>query len=268
MRPTAATLERLQLTPDATYLITGGTGALGQQIGRWMVERGARHLVLVARNALERGLPESLRTLEQAGTTLRILAADVSKREELARVLADIIASLPPLRGIVHAAGMIDDGVLMQQSLERFHRAMAPKVSGAWHLHSLTREVPLEFIVLFSSAASVIGSAGQGNYAAANADLDALASHRRGMGLPGLAIDWGPWAEGGMAAALDRRQQRRGARGIAQIAPEQGLRALELLVQRGVARAAVLPVLSTLPGEKVDSTVREMLETLQHNVGG
>ena len=130
---------------------------------------------------------------------MRVFAAqaDVSRGEEMAATLAEVRQALPPLRGVVHAAGVLDDGVLLQQTWERFARVLAPKASGSWVLHTLTREAPLDFFILFSSAVSFLGHSGQGNHAAANAFEDALAHARRARGLPGTSINWGAWGEVG-----------------------------------------------------------------------
>jgi acyl carrier protein len=172
-----------------------------------------------------------------------VLQADVSQHEDVARVLETMTASLPPLRGVIHAAGVLEDGVLLQQSWRRFDAVMAPKVVGAWNLHTLTREMALDFFVCFSSAASLLGSRGQGNYAAANAFLDALAYHRRHQGLPGLSINWGPWADVGMAAEMDHRAKRRmQEQGWEPISPEQGLRILGELLAQNLSQVGVLPL--------------------------
>ncbi|MDH3602014.1 MAG: beta-ketoacyl reductase, partial [Candidatus Tectomicrobia bacterium] len=144
-----------------------------------------------------------------------------------------------PLRGVVHAAGGLDDGVLQQQTWERFARVLAPKVWGAWHLHTLTRDMPLDFFVLFSSAASLLGAPGQGNYAAANAFLDALAHYRRAHGLLGVALNWGAWAEVGMAA---KRIAHLELHGMGAIAPEQGLCVLEQVCTSPWAQVGVVPI--------------------------
>ena len=157
--------------------------------------------------------------------------------------LTQIHESLPPLRGIVHAAGVLDDGPLVQQEWDRFAEVMAPKVQGAWELHAATEDLPLDFFVLFSSVASLLGSAGQGNYAAANAFLDGLAHYRRAQGLQALSINWGPWAEVGMAAALEERtRQRQTERGFHFIEPTQGTRALGEVLERSYPQLAVLPL--------------------------
>ena len=157
------------------------------------------------------------------------------------RVLSHIKESLPPLRGIVHSAAVLDDGALVQQSWARFSKVMAPKVDGAWFLHRLTEDLPLDFFVVYSSMASLLGSRGQGNYAAANAFLDALCRYRRALGLPATSIQWGPWSDIG-AAASRGLEERLAAQGISSISPEQGLRALEAIFAEGNAEIAILAV--------------------------
>src|SRR5262249_10681902 len=143
------------------------------------------------------------------------------RAEDVARVLHEVAGTLPPLRGVVHAAGVLDDGVLVQQTRERFARVLGPKAQGAWHLHRLTEDAPLDPFVLFSCASALLGSPGQANYVAANAFLDALAHHRRARGLPALSINWGPWSGGGMAAGTARRRGA-GSDGVRWITPERG----------------------------------------------
>jgi len=228
---------------DGTYLITGGLGGLGLQVARRMVERGARHLVLLGRSAPSGKTAETLRALEGAGARVKVVQADVACADAVERTLADVAASMPPLRGVVHAAGVVDDGVLLQQDWTRFARVMAPKIDGSHHLDTLTRGLPLDFFVLFSAGAGLLGAPGQGNYAAANAFLDALAHRRRAEGRPALSVNWGPWSEAGMAAALDERDRRRLAeQGVGSIEPEQGLDVLERLLLDRAPQVAVLPL--------------------------
>ncbi|KAB8330057.1 type I polyketide synthase [Scytonema tolypothrichoides VB-61278] len=223
--------KQVALRSDGTYLITGGLGALGLKVARLLVSLGARQLVLLGRNTEKDSVQSTLRQLEELGAKVIVQKADVSDEADMRNVLETIQATMPPLRGIVHAAGILDDGILQQQSWERFSRVMAPKVRGAWNLHTLTKGLPLDFFVVFSSAASLLGSPGQGNYAAANSFLDALANYRRLQGLPGLSINWGPWAEVGMAASLANRHQAANAMGLDSIAPELGLQVLKQLLQ-------------------------------------
>ncbi|MGB3311938.1 MAG: type I polyketide synthase [Nodosilinea sp.] len=186
---------------EATYLITGGTGALGQQLADWLVKQGARHLVLTSRRGSSPDLDQVLAPLRQAGATVWVEAVDVCDRIALSALLNRIQQQLPPLHGVCHAAGTLADGFVANQTTDQFHQVMAAKVQGSWNLHQLTEALPLDWFVLFSSITSVLGSPGQGNYGAANASLDALAQYRRQRGLPALSISWGPWQGAGMATA-------------------------------------------------------------------
>src|SRR5688572_6234882 len=154
------------LRDDATYLITGGLGGIGLHVAQWMVKEGARHLVLLGRGGPSEAARQTIAHLQAAGAQVQVVSADVCRADHLGAALDDVRRSMPALRGVLHAASILDDGVLMQQSWERFSRVMAPAVAGAWNLHTLTRNSPLDSFVLFSSAASILGSPGQGNYAA------------------------------------------------------------------------------------------------------
>jgi NADPH:quinone reductase-like Zn-dependent oxidoreductase/acyl carrier protein len=227
---------------DATYLITGGHGGLGLAVARWLVEKGARHLVLLSRGGATAAGKEVAAELAANGATVAAIQADVSNENDLARALSEIRNTMPPLCGVIHAAGVLDDHLLLNQDAESFRRVLAPKVLGAWNLHSLTMDLPLDFFVVFSSVASVLGSPGQANYAAANAFLDGLAHDRRSQGLPCLSINWGPWAEVGMAARAS------GARGPASrvmrpLPTSQALAALDRLFEKnGPAQAVTMSV--------------------------
>ena len=230
---------------ENTYLITGGLGGLGLTVARWMVARGARHLALMGRSEPSAAARATLAELERAGAQVAVVQADVAEHDQLLRGLAEIDRSMPPLSGIIHAAGIQDDGVLIHLSRERLRTVMAPKVTGAWNLHTLTADRKLDFFVLFSSAASLIGSPGQGNYAAANAFLDSLAHYRRANGMPALSINWGAWSQVGLAARMkgnDRFEQF----GMAGIPPEQGLDMLERLLGQGAAQVGVMSVQTRL----------------------
>ncbi|QLE49244.1 type I polyketide synthase [Nostoc sp. C057] len=233
--PVAA--KSLKFTPEGTYLIAGGLGALGLQIARWCVEQGARHLVLLGRSSPSESAQATIRELEQTGTQITVVQADIAQAEQLQPALTAL--QTPPLRGIIHAAGVLDDGMLLQQNWERFARVMAPKIQGAWNLHTLTLDQPLDFFVLFSSTACILGAPGQSNYAAANAFLDALAHYRQKQGLVATSINWGPWAEVGMAASFG---QRLAAEGIDLIPPNQALQLLRHFLQQRVCQVTVLPI--------------------------
>ena len=242
----APTIPHAQDTPhiraDSTYLVTGGFGGLGLKVARWLVNQGAQQLVLVSRTVPSESVRTVLRDLEQQGAQIIVKCGDVAQEDQLAAILADIAHELPPLRGVVHAAGVIDDGALVQQTWERFARVMAPKVAGAWNLHTLTKTLSLDFFILFASSSGLLGTPGQGNYAAANVFLDALAYYRRTQGLPACSIDWGPWADTGMTAADHTSTHRKSPVHLGQIAPAQGIAALEHILQRDNIQIGVLPI--------------------------
>lgn len=240
LRPLPAARKTAPAAPpvraDASYVVTGGLGGLGLAVARWLVDRGARHLVLAGRSAPSPAAREAIAELETAGAKVLAIQADVSKRLDVERLL-EKAAEAAPVRGIIHTAGVLEDGVLMQQDWPRFERALAPKVDGAWNLHELTLDMPLDFFVMFSSAAALLGSPGQAAYAAGNAFLDALAHHRRALGLPALSIDWGPWADVGMAASLKQRFE---AQGFEPFSAAQGVATLESLLRGAPAQVVAL----------------------------
>ncbi|MFF8772951.1 type I polyketide synthase [Kitasatospora sp. NPDC015120] len=225
VRATAsAAPARAGLRPRGTVLITGGTGTLGAHVARRLAQEGAEHLVLTSRAGLDAPGAAGLRAeLEAIGARTTVAACDVADRDQL-RTLLDALAGDPPLTGIVHAAGVLDDGVLDALTVERLERVLRPKVDAALHLHELTAGHPLDFFVLFSSVAGVVGNAGQGGYAAANAFLDALAHRRRAEGLPATAVSWGSWGSGGMMA--DAVEQHLSRRGIVPMRADLGVEAL------------------------------------------
>jgi NADPH:quinone reductase-like Zn-dependent oxidoreductase/SAM-dependent methyltransferase/NADP-dependent 3-hydroxy acid dehydrogenase YdfG len=229
------------LTPRGVYLVTGGLSGLGLLTAGRLVERGARHLVLVGRRAASPAAQATLDAMRAQGAQVQVVQADMSRADEVARVIDGIAQGGLPLRGVIHSAGVLEDGALLQQDWPRFVRPLGPKLDGSWALHVLTRGEPLDFFVLYSSMASVLGSRGQANHAAANAFMDALAAHRRALGLPGLSISWGAWSEVG--AAADRQvDQRVAARGIDVITPAHGLELLEKLMRAEAAHVGVFPV--------------------------
>jgi myxalamid-type polyketide synthase MxaE and MxaD len=234
-----ARLDPVALDPDATYLITGGFGSLGLLSARALVESGARNIVLLGRSGPAGGI-DQVASLEKSGAIVTVATCDMSDPATVHRLFAETLAALPPVRGVIHSAGVLDDAVLTRQSPERFRKVLAPKADGAWNLHQATRHLPLDFFVCYSSAASLVGSPGQGNYAAANAFLDALAAYRKGLGLPGLSINWGAWATAGMAD--EEMLRRMEAHGVTAIQPDEGVRLIRCLLSDARARVGVLPV--------------------------
>ena len=223
---------------DGAWLITGGLGGLGLNLAGWLVNQGYKRVALIGRRLADDTARQRIAEWQRAGATVETYSADVSDRSQLGEVLAQVRQQLGPLRGIVHAAGVLDDGTITQLDWPRCRSVLMPKVDGAWNLHALTLDDRLDAFVMFSSAASVLGSSGQGNYAAANAFLDALAHYRRGQGLPALSVNWGAWATAGMVSQLAARDRERlAARGMRPIALEEGFVALQELLKRDAVQA-------------------------------
>jgi acyl transferase domain-containing protein/NADPH:quinone reductase-like Zn-dependent oxidoreductase/acyl carrier protein len=227
-----------RISPNASYWITGGLGALGLASARRLVARGARHLALSGRRAPSAEASAVIAELESAGARVLVLAADTGDAAQMQNALAAIDDTLPPLAGVVHAAGVVDDGVLVKQSWSRARTVMRAKADGAWHLHSLLRERPLAFFILYSAAGWLLGASGQGAYAAANAELDALASARDAAGLPATSVAWGRW-DIGMAAGGGAQWA---SRGLGALRADAAFAQLEALLRTRVAQAAVLPI--------------------------
>ncbi|MGK4578840.1 SDR family NAD(P)-dependent oxidoreductase [Kitasatospora sp. HPMI-4] len=229
------------LDPDGTVLVTGATGTLGALVARHLVtEHGARRLLLTSRRGLQApGAPELASELEELGAEVTVAACDAADREALAALLGDLEH---PLTAVVHTAGVIDDGVVASLTPDRVDTVLRPKVDAALNLHELTASADLAAFVLFSSVAGTFGGAGQGNYAAANAFLDALARQRGASGLPGLSLAWGLWAESsGMTGTLSEADLQRMARGgITPLASAQGLALLDTAAT--VGRPALAPM--------------------------
>jgi acyl transferase domain-containing protein/acyl-CoA synthetase (AMP-forming)/AMP-acid ligase II/acyl carrier protein len=238
--PTAGHGHAPTLRADATYLITGGLGGLGMQIAGWLVANGARSLVLTGRRGPTAEAESALAELRAVGANVIVARADAADFEQLADVIADIDHTLPPLRGVIHAAGVLDDGIALQQTRDRVWKVLSPKLLGGWHLHALTAGRKLDFFALFSSAAALLGSPGQSNYAAANAALDGLAAFRRARGLPAVSINWGPWAGTGMASR-DGKVDRLSHAGMGSIDSGRGLELFGRLLASPAAQIGVIP---------------------------
>nr|CCE88378.1 polyketide synthase [Sorangium cellulosum] len=264
----------IALRADRSYLITGGLGGLGLSLARWLVEQGARHLALVGRRGPGPEAQQAIREMEEAGAQVLVASADVSRRDEVERLFARVEERLPPLCGIVHAAAVLDDHTLLEQSEESFRRVFGPKALGAWHLHALSEGRALDFFVMYSSASALFGSPGQGNYAAANALLDALARERERRGLRSMSIQWGVFAEVGLAAAQDNRGKRLSSRGMGSFTPVEGLEALRRLLlnpraEVGVVRFDPRQWLELYPGTSGPPFLAEvMAEDTSHRGAG
>ena len=242
--PAAQPVQRLELPADASYLVTGGLTGFGLRTAQWLVERGARHLVLLSRSGP--AAPEAqdaIAQLHSQGVQVLARACDVTDRAALQAILLDAAATLPPLRGVVHSAVVIDDGLLRNASATQFERVLAPKVLGARHLDALTRALPLDFFVLYSSATTLFGNPGQGAYVAANTALEALARQRRAQGLPATSVLWGAIDDVGFLARnsqiKDALQSRMGGTPLTSIT---ALAVLEAMLVSGQSGLGVLPL--------------------------
>ncbi|MEM9506113.1 MAG: alpha/beta fold hydrolase [Cyanobacteria bacterium P01_E01_bin.35] len=222
--------KTLKLDADAAYLITGGLGALGLQVAQWLANKGAKSLILVGRSQASASAQQVISKLEQQGIGVNVVQADITDYNATKNMISG-----SPIKGIIHAAGVLDDGLLQSQTWSRFERVIAPKVTGAWNLHQATQEMELDFFVLFSSVASLIGSPGQSNYSVANAGLDAIARYRRSLNLSALSINWGAWGEGGMAV-----NQGFKVKGFDLIKPQAGLKSLEQLLGAELTQVGVI----------------------------
>ncbi len=278
-----------KISSEHTYLITGGLGGLGLAVARWLAEKNAGCIVLVGRkepskevmqeieDLRKNGINEEIdknginKGLRKNGINIELRYADMTNSDQVESMISDVIYKLPPLKGVIHAAGLLDDGVIAQLSWEKFWHVMAPKVVGASILDKKTRDIELDFFVCFSSIVSILGAPAQANYAAANAYLDAVCRSRNIFKMKSfskikeipesvsgldnfyrekisveeksLSINWGPFAETGMASRLDNINQRRiTAQGFNLISPKSGLTALELLIGQNKPQMAVMSV--------------------------
>lgn len=256
-RPERHRAERaLKLRADSSYLITGGLGALGLQVARWMVEQGARRLILMGRTPLpirsiwsevQPDTPlarqiDAIRQLEAMGASIHLATVDVADEAQLVSFLhAFEREGWPSIRGVIHAAGTLNDRTLFQHDADTFSSTWGPKVIGSWLLHHWLPKDSLDFFILFSSVASLLGSPGQANYAAANSFMDALSCQRKAQGLPALSINWGAWSEVGLAAQAERGG-RLAERGFRSISPAEGIEAFSQLVKQDSAQVGVIPI--------------------------
>jgi amino acid adenylation domain-containing protein len=243
-------IKSVEIRSDATYLITGGLGGLGLAVADWLVTQGARTLALVGRSSPDEIARQVISRMEQAGARVWVQQVDVADGAAMEALFAELRRDWPPLAGVIHAAGVLDDAALRDQDWAHFERVMAAKIDGAWHLHRLTLtpspspqgrgEGKLDFFVLFASMAGILGSAGQANHAAASAWLDALAHARRAQGQPAISLDWGVWRDIGAAARRGVEWQIRRV-GIDTMTPEQGLAILAWALAEQPTQVVVLP---------------------------
>ncbi|WP_324783473.1 type I polyketide synthase [Streptomyces sp. H51] len=225
---------------DSTYLVAGGLGGVGLRAARWMVEQGARHLVLLGRRGEHEALLPELEALRAKGASVHALRADIADRARLSKVLDWVRQNLPPLAGVINSAVVLDDRIVTQLDGESLNATSAPRIDGTRNLDELTADDPIDFFVLFSSAASLMGSPGQANYSAASAFMDAIAWNRRLRGRPALTVNWGRWDQIGIAARDTASSERFASRGLAAMSPDVAFNALGRLIGEWTPQAAVM----------------------------
>ncbi len=225
--------------PDRTYAITGGLGSLGLLVAKRLVERGARHLLLIGRHGPSPETSRRLAGLRAAGARVHVAEADLADGERVTGLLSPAHADRPGIGGVFHLAGVLEDALVADLNEAALERALAGKAVGAWHLHQATLGQPVESFVLFSSLAGLLGSPGQGAYAAANTFLDALAHHRTALGLPAQSIAWGPWAGSGLAVRAGG-VERLAARGVPPLEPGRALWLLDQALESGTPQLAAV----------------------------
>jgi acyl transferase domain-containing protein/acyl carrier protein len=235
--------ERPTVRRDGAYIVTGGLGGVGLHIARWLAAAGAGRIVLAGRKAASEAAEQALARLRVTDTDIIVEQADVADPRDVLGLVQCAERGGLALRGIVHAAGVLDDGVVLQMDDERFARVFTPKIRGGMNVLRAARHKPLDFLVFCSAGAALFGAPGQGNYAAANAFLDVLAAYARGLGVPAVSVDWGAWRDTGMMTGVSLRDQQRWSRdGMKQLEPAAALQALERLLRLPAAQAAVLDV--------------------------
>jgi NADPH:quinone reductase-like Zn-dependent oxidoreductase/acyl carrier protein len=240
--PDAGPTNRMSVRSDGSYIVTGGLAGLGLAAAKRLAERGAGEIILISRSGNSAQAQETAANLaQQHDCSVRAIACDIGDPESVAELWKDHMSAGLPLRGIIHAAGVLDDAPISEQSRDRFRATAGPKIGGARNLMEASKRAPLDWFVLFSSSSAIFGGPGQANYASANAWLDGLASAGRAAGRPITSIGWGAWGEVGMAARLSESVRERWERiGLGQIALEEGLDAMERVVGQEVTYATVM----------------------------
>ncbi len=244
--------RKIEIKNEASYLITGGTKGLGLLFAGYLADKGAGQLMLLSRGEISDDSLKKIETIRESGTEVIIVKADVTKKNELKKIIDDISSSGYVLKGIIHSAGLLDDGIITNQSKEKFDRVLAPKVLGSWYLSELTKDLNLDFFIMFSSIASTLGSAGQSNHSAANAFLDSFAYYRRARGLSATTINWGVWSEIGSAAGIGADRQEK-IPGLSNISPEQGLKLFDRIFNKDITRTGAFSINWKRFEEKVSS---------------
>lgn len=245
----SARLSRKNITSDkdfavddrSTYIITGGFGGLGLLTAEFLISKGAKHIALLTRDTAKASNKKVVEELKKKGAEVKVFKADVSDYKSLKKIFAEISNSEFRLKGIFHAAGVLDDSVLLNQTREKFKKVLTPKVVGTLNLHKLSEKLKLDFFVMYSSVASILGSAGQSNHSAANSFEDSLSNYRRSLGLPSLSINWGVWT--GLGSAAERgADKKEKITGIGNINARRGIQSLDKALKLDTAQVSIFPM--------------------------
>lgn len=255
---------------SSSYLITGGLGMLGRQAAKWLADNGAGQVVLVSRRQPDEPTSQFLEEVRRSDCDVVVYSADLGDRDSVEEMMSLFGGEWKPLSGVIHAAGVLDDALIGNQTWERFERVLAPKIIGATLLDEATRDLSLDFFVLYSSAASVLGSPGQSNYATGNAFLDGLAWRRRVAGLPATSINWGPWSAG--MADDERIMKRLTLQGIAPLGIDESHEVMGMLLEAGHVQATVMDVdwrrMNAGPGNEPSAMLEELAPARQKSQAG
>lgn len=260
------------IAADASYLITGGLGGFGLAVADHLARRGARHIALIGRNPPSSSAQLIVELMRHHGVEVMICQADIVDRERLSEVLADVQRTMPALRGVIHAAMVLDDAPIEHLTNTRMWSAIAPKMLGAWNLHSLTSACQLDFFILFSSIASILGNPGQANYAAGNMFLDALSHYRRSRGLPAVTLNWGVVGGTGHFANNPEASERVARLGVKPVPVSEMLNVLDMLMFSEKLQLAVAEVdwnaITQVLGARIPARLAELMGTSRSEEGG
>ena len=229
---------------SGSYLITGGLSGLGLEVGQRLYQRGVKNLILVGRSKYSNEAKAIVSEMEKGGAKVKVSLLDIADSGAVEKLLSEISVEMPKLKGIIHAAGVLSDARIGEQDWDKYVKVMSPKIFGAWNLHQQTARMELDLFVMFSSVTSVLGNAGQANYGGANAFMDALAYQRRQQGLSAVSMNWGPWAEAGMAAGMNEREREALIEsGLSLIPKKEGLDTFDQVVSSHLRQVMVEPVI-------------------------
>jgi NADP-dependent 3-hydroxy acid dehydrogenase YdfG/acyl carrier protein len=239
--------DRPLFSKNASYLITGGLGGIALKVAVWMAEKGAGHLVLVSRRAVNEAAIATIRGMEAGGATVHVVRGDITREKDVEQLFSTIRTTMPALKGIMHTAALMDSALVRDLSPERFRSVMAPKMEGTWRLHEATLREHLDFFILYSSIGAIHPQPGMANYAAANAFLDAFAHYRRACGMPATSINWGVWDEIGLTRAAESTRsfensvEAYAVQGLKKLSTEEGLRVLESALRDNPTQVVAVP---------------------------